>query len=171
MKKNFSTILAVLLIAMLAISPVYAGGVSGRIGLGSITFEGFAYGFSRDAVTITLYAEGIPAISCHSASGKVVPGQNPVPVTGETSANQAVDFDENGKFAIQLEADPNVQSLSAKQLGCPNNNWNAVVDFVFWNYVRLTVTENSTGKVLWQKDSTCTTTRNPDSITCPAFNK
>lgn len=172
MKRKLFTIWTVLLIAMLATSPVYAGGVSGRIGLGSITFDGYAFGFSRDAVTITLYAEGIPAVSCRSpGSKKVVPGQNPVPVTGETSANQAVPFDENGKFAIQLEADPDVASLSAIQLGCPNNRWNAVVDFVFWDYVKITVIENSTGNVLWEKDSSCTTTRNPDTITCPAFSK
>ena len=170
MKKKLYTLLTVLLISMFAASPVYAGGVSGRIGLGSITFEGYAFGFSRDAVTLTLYAEGIPMVSCHSPGNKrVVPGQNPVPVTGETSANQAVPFDENGKFAVFLEAQPNVQGLSAKELGCPNNNWNATVDFVFWNYVRITVTENSTGDVLFQKDSSCTTTRNPDTITCPAF--
>lgn len=172
MKKKLYTLLTVLLISMFVASPVYAGGVSGKVGVGSITFEGYAFGFSRDAVTITLYAEGDPLVSCRApGSKKVVPGQNPVPVTGETSANQALPFDENGKFAIQLEADPDVASLSAIQLGCPNNRWNAVVDFVFWNYVKITVTENSTGNVLWEKDSSCTTTRNPDTITCPAFEK
>lgn len=169
MKKKFSTILAVLLITMLAISPVYAGGVSGKVGMGSITFTGFAFGFSRDAVTITLFATGIPVITCHGPNGKVVPGQNPVPVQGETSANIAPEFDENGKFAIQLEAQPNIQGFTTKQLGCPNNNWTATVDFVFWNFVKLTVTEISTGKVLWEKESACTTTQNPDTITCPAF--
>ncbi|HEU0295666.1 MAG TPA: hypothetical protein VFR47_23205 [Anaerolineales bacterium] len=169
MKKKFSTILAVLLIAMLAISPVYAGGVSGKIGLGSITFTGYAYGFSRDAVTISLYATGIPDVTCRNASGKVVPGQNPVPVTGDTSANVAPSFDENGKFAVTLEAEP--VALSAVEMGCPSNRWDATIDFVYWNYVKITVTENATGNVLWEKDSSCTTTRNPDTITCPAFNK
>ena len=169
MKKKFSTILAVLLIAMLAITPVSAGGVSGKIGLGSITFTGYAYGFSRDVVTIALYATGIPAVTCRNGSGKVVPGQNPVPVTGDTSATYDLTADENGKFSVYLEAQPNAQALSPVQLGCPNNRWNATIDFVYWNYVKITVTEIATGKVLWEKESSCTTTRNPDTITCPAF--
>jgi hypothetical protein len=170
MKKKLYLLLVTLLVAMVAISPVYAGGASGRIGLGSITFTGSAYGFSRDAVTITLFARGIPEVTCHGpGSDKLVPGQNPVPVLGETSANIAPTFDENGKFAVFLEAQPNIQGFTAKQLGCPNNNWIAEVAFVYWNYVKLTIVENSTGKVLWEKESACTTTRNPDRISCPAF--
>lgn len=171
MKKNLLTVWMVLLIALVAISPAAAGGVSGKIGLGSITFDGVAYGFSSGPVTITLFARGIPAVSCISPGGSVAPGQNPVPVTGEDSATYELAVDENGKFAIALEADPNVAGLSAKKLGCPNNNWNASVDFVFWNYVKITVTDDDSGKVLWEKESACTTTRNPDDIFCPAFEK
>ena len=169
MKKKLYLLLVTWLVAMVAISPVYAGGVSGRIGLGSITFTGSAYGFSREAVTITLYAEGIPAVTCRNDSGKVVPGQNPVPVTGAASASYDLTADENGKFDINLEAEPAITGMSAKKLGCPNNNWTASVDFVYWNYVKLTVTEISTGEVRWEKESSCTTTRNPDRISCPAF--
>lgn len=170
MKKKFSTMLIVLLITLLAVSPVYAGGVSGKFGIGSITFEGSAYGFSREAVTITLYAEGIPVVSCRDPGNKkLVPGQNPVPVTGQTSATYDLTADENGKFSIYLEAQPSIQGFTPKQLGCPNNNWTVVVDFVYWNYVKLTVVEISSGEVRWEKESTCTTTRNPDAITCPAF--
>jgi hypothetical protein len=155
---------------MLAISPTYAGGVSGKIGLGSITFTGEAYGFSRDVVSLRLYAEGIPVVTCGDPGNKkLVPGQNPVPVTGETAATYDLTADENGKFSIYLEAQPSIQGFTPKQLGCPNNNWSATVDFVYWNYVKLTVTEISTGQVLWEKESTCTTTRNPDTISCPAF--
>jgi len=150
--------------------PVYAGAVSGNIGLGSITFTGWAAGFSRDAVTVTLSAKGIPVISCYNPGKELwVSGQNPVPVTGETSATYSPTFDENGKFDINLEAQPNILNFTPKQLGCPNNNWKVRVDFVYWTYAKLTVTENSTGDVVWQKESSCTTTRNPDEISCPAF--
>ena len=170
MKKKLNSLLVAVLVAMLAISPVYAGGVSGKIGLGSITFTGSAYGFSREAVTITLYAEGIPVVTCRDPGNKkAVPGQNPVPVTGLTSATYDLTADENGKFDIALAAQPSILGLSPKQLGCPNNKWTATVDFVYWNYVKLTVTEVSTGEVRWEQDSTCTTTRNPDAISCPAF--
>lgn len=170
MKKKLYLLLVTWLVAMLAISPVYAAGVSGKIGLGSITFTGSAYGFSREAVTLTLYAEGIPVVTCRDPGNKkAVPGQNPVPVTGQTSATYDLTADENGKFDIALEAQPSIQGLSPKQLGCPNNKWTATVDFVYWNYVKLTVTEVSTGEVRWEKESACTTTRNPDRISCPAF--
>jgi hypothetical protein len=170
MKKNLFTIWTALLIAMLAITPVAAGGVSGKIGLGSITFTGYAYGFSSGPVTITLFATGTPVVTCHSPGNKKeAPGQNPVAVTGSTSATFQVPVDENGKFSVFLEAQPDISSFSPIQLGCANNNWTATVDFVYWNYVKLTVVD-STGTVKFEKDSTCTTTRNPDSISCPAFN-
>ena len=168
MKKKLFTIWMVLLIAMLATSPVYAGGVSVKWGSGSIIAEGYAYGFSRDAVSITLHAEGIPHVSClDPGNGNVVPGQNPVTVEGNTSANLAVQFDENGKFAIKLEAQPDVQFLSPVQLGCPNNNWTARVDWVNWYYATITVTENSTGKTLWFKAYNCTST--PNTVDCKAI--
>lgn len=170
MHKKLNSILVALLIAILAVTPAYAGAVSGNIGLGSITFTGWAAGFSKDAVTITLYAEGIPVVSCYNPGKNLwVPGQNPVPVTGSTSATYAPTFDENGKFDVNLEAQPNILKDTPKQLGCPNNNWVVKVDFVYWNFAKLTVTENSTGNVLWEKESRCITTRNPDTISCPAF--
>ena len=172
MKKNLLTVWMVLLIALVAISPAAAGGVSGKIGLGSITFDGVAYGFSSGPVTITLFARGIPEISCHNpGNNSFVPGQNPVAITGEASATYELPADENGKFTIGLEAEPSVAGISAKKLGCPNNSWTASVSFVYWDYVKLTVTDDDSGKVLWQKDSACTTTRNPDDIFCPAFEK
>jgi len=169
MHKRLNSIFIALLIAVLVVIPVYAGAVSGNIGLGSITFTGWAAGFSSDAVTITLYGEGIPVVACHSPGNKkVAPGQNPVPVTGQASATYILTADENGKFEIDLEAQPSTTSLSAKDLGCANNNWFPTVDFVYWNYVKLTV-KDSSGNVLWEKESSCTTTRNPDKISCPAF--
>jgi hypothetical protein len=170
MNKKLYSLLIALLITMLAISPAYAGGVSGRIGIGSITFTGQAYGFSRDAVRITLFATGTPVATC-TKDGVSVPGLNPYHVDAQVSADYDLTADENGKFSIFLEANANTQSLTPLQLGCPGNDWTFTVDFVYWNYVKLTVTEISSGKVLWQKDSSCTTTRNPDAISCPAFKK
>jgi hypothetical protein len=59
MKKRIYTLATVLLIAMLAISPVYAGGVSIKVGLGSITADLTAWGVGNGA-TAFLSATGIP---------------------------------------------------------------------------------------------------------------
>ena len=174
MKKRIYTLAAVLLIAMLAISPVYAGGVSIKVGLGSITADGTAWGFGKDAV-ITISASGIPVVACYTpGNSNPAPGQNPPRVSG-TDSQPATDFDlGKGKFGVHLEADANVTNWSATQLGCPNNNWTAEVVFVKWDYVTISVVSTK-GDLRYQQSSTCTTIYNPNdpfndaNISCPAF--
>jgi hypothetical protein len=181
MKKRIYTLVTVLLIAMLATSPAYAGGVSIKIGLGSITATGYAYGFSKNPVTITLLGKGLPVVTCHNEDdGHEEDAQNEPIIGAEISAVFNVTADKNGKFAVFLEAPPD-HSKSAQEMGCPANDyrdhddhdddWTYTIDFVYWNYVDIKVVDNVTGKNLWEKSSSCTTTRNPDSITCPAFSK
>ena len=170
MKKKLYSLFIALLVATFAISPAYAGGVSGKVGIGSITFTGYAYGFSKDAVTITLYATGVPEVFCHLGED-TVPGLNPYHTTAQVSALYNLTADQNGKFSIFLEAEPSTLGLTPVQLGCPSNDWTTTIDFTYWDYVKITVKENSTSKVLWQKASSCTTTRNPDAIYCAGFNK
>ena len=172
MKKKLLIIWSVLLIAMLTFSPVYAGGVSITWGGGSIIGEGYAFGFSRDEVTITLDAEGIPHISCIDPgnNGNVVPGQNPVPVLSSQEADVDLTADEKGKFDIKLTADVSADLFTPKEWGCPNDNWIVVVDWVDWYWTAITVTENSSGKVLWYKEYTCITTPPPGyDVSCKAI--
>jgi len=171
MKKSIYSVLTAFLIAVLTVSPAFAAKISGSMGLGSIKFTGWAAGFSKDPVTFTLYAKGIPDVTCYDPGNKKdpVPGQNPVSVSTLTSAQFDVPIDENGKFDVNLEASVDATAFSAKQLGCPNNNWRAVVTFVYWNYASLTVTDDVTHEVVYFNESACTTTHNPDSISCPGF--
>jgi len=166
MKKKLLIIWSTLLIAMLTFSPVYAGGVSITWGGGSIIGEGYAYGFSRDEVTITLDAVGNAYFSCVDPgnANNVVPGQNPITVKEEQEATVDLEADENGKFSIKLEADVDPGLFTPKQVGCPNNNWKVVVDWVDWTWAAITVTDNSSGKVLWYQEYECMSS--PSDVDC-----
>ena len=177
MKRRLLTVASVLIIAMLAISPVYAGGVSIKVGYGSITAQGTAWGFGKDAV-ITLVAEGVPVIFCGTqGNDNWAPGQNPPKV--QLTDSQFVDPDTGGgkgKFPIDLSADITeemVDSYPATYWGCANDNWNADIAYVNWNYVKITI-KNAKGDVVYMKeDPNCHTVLddygNPVDVYCPAF--
>ena len=168
MKKKLNSFLVAMLIAMLAISPVYAGGVSIKIGLGSITGDGTAWGFGND-VTIVLEGSGVPVVSCATPGNQnLAPGQNPSRVSASDSATDNDDPNKvKGRFSFDLEAQPAL--LSPVEMGCANNNWIASIDFVYWDTVTVSVYSNKTGKLLYQKTSSCVTTHNPDTISCLGF--
>lgn len=170
MNKKFSTFLAVLLILILSTSSVGAAGaikLSGGFGLGSLTFDGFATGLGgyRDGVTIYLTASGIPVVTCTNNGGTEAPGQNPSNVT--VFGDQFIgpqSIDKKGKAPVGVETvDP---EISGTEGGCPNDNWTAVIDFVFWTHATLTAVDNTSGAVVATQNYTCVTTRNPDSVTC-----
>jgi hypothetical protein len=165
MKRRIYTLATVLLISMLAISPAYAGGVSIKIGLGSITAEGTAWGFGKDAV-ITLDGAGIPVVACYApGNSNPAPGQNP-PKVYATDSQSATDYWlGKGKFGVNLEADADVSGMSAKDLGCPNDNWTAEVVFVLWDSATISVV-NAKGDLQYQQNYSCVTTYNPNTISC-----
>jgi len=165
MKRKIYTLATILLVAMLAVTPVYAGGISGSWGIGSIKFIGTAWGFGGDA-EISISGSGIPEIACYThGNDNPAPGQNPARVSATNTAGLA-SFDHNkGKFDVNLEADANVENMTASQLGCPNDNWTAEVVFVYWDEATLTVV-NSKGNLVYEANFSCVTTHNPDSIIC-----
>jgi len=165
MKTKFSTILAVLLIAMLVVTPVAAGGVSVKWGAGSLIADGNGFGFSSfEEVQVTLVAKAIVHVSClNPGNGSVVPGQNPT-VAANVEATDFVTSDKNGKFPVLLEADP---VISVKEVGCPSNKWIVQVDFEDWYWASITVTQVSTGNTLWHKEFACTST--PTTVDCNAI--
>ena len=182
MKKRIYTLATVLLIAMLAISPVYAGGVSIKVGLGSITADVTAWGFGSD-VTIKLEGAGVPLVSCGTPGNEnLAQGQNPSRVSASDSDTDAADPNKvKGKFTVGLEAEVVTTNFTAVELGCPNNKWIPKIVFVFWDTATVTITSNKTGKVLYQQTSACTTTYIPNytpndnntlndgTISCPGF--
>jgi len=158
MKRRIYTLAAVLLIAMLAISPVYAGGVSIKIGLGSITADGTAWGFGKDAV-ITIDASGVPVIYCYTPGNNfAAPGQNPPRVSASDSELATDGNYGKGKFTVALEAEADITGISAVDLGCPNNNWTPALVFVKWDNAVISVV-NAKGDLQYQANYSCVTTQ------------
>jgi len=175
MKKKLFTILSVLLIAMLAVSPVYAGGVRITFSSGSLKADGDGFGFSGYGVVgLTLDAKGNAHVSCIDPgdNGNVVPGQNPIfPI--ESTVTNSVKSDKNGKFPVHLVVDVDPTLLSPEDVGCPNKNWIVQIDWVDWTWAKFTVedlndvTQLPTGNILWSKEYTCTSA--PTTVSCKAI--
>ncbi|GIW24275.1 hypothetical protein [Meiothermus sp.] len=135
-----------------------------RFSLGSLIAQGNVVLGNIDAV-VSLSASGIPLVTCTSPGGNLAPGQNPPRVSGSASQYIERSFTQNGRSPFALEADAQT-SLSARRLGCPNNNWTASIDFVFWDRAVVTLTNSATGALLEKRVFSCLTQRNPDSVSC-----
>ena len=194
MKKSIYTIAAILLITLMTFSPAAAGGVSGKISLGSIVFDGAAFGFGKyEGIKVTLNAGShrfiADCINTDDGSTETVTVNIDLPVSVSISDQT----DKNGKFTIDhLEADPNglygtdVARPDPQQV-CDNDdydehgnyhpdddddeNWTYTIAFAYWDSVTVTVRDLGTNAIVFTKSSACTTTHDPDTIVCPGFNK
>ena len=169
-KKMFSILIVTLLITLMA-SPVSAGpGIGLRsvtFSLGSLIANGSLFGLGRSDVTVVLDASGIPAITCTNYGSNDVPGQSFPKVSA--SGNQLLLGDspvrKNGKSPFNVETvDP--VSLPWDAAGCPNANWSARIDFIYWTNATLNVYDTATNTLQLQQNYTCTTTRYPASVSC-----
>jgi hypothetical protein len=111
----------------------------------TLSVGGALAGLGNKDVTVTLTATGTASdITCTNKGGKVAPGQNKPKVT--TVGQQSIPVTEikNGNVSFDLEtAEPFV---TAKQAGCPNNNWTATVNDVDFTSATITVVQG--GKVV-----------------------
>ncbi|MDQ4024328.1 MAG: hypothetical protein M3217_02390, partial [Actinomycetota bacterium] len=111
----------------------------------TLSASGALAGLGNKDVTITLTATGTAdSITCTNKGGNVAPGQNKPKVT--TIGQQSIPVTEvkNGNVAFNVEtAEPFV---TAKQAGCPNNNWTATVNDVDFTSATITVVQG--GKVV-----------------------
>lgn len=120
---------AVAATAPLAIGPVWAANPH-FVGAATITdagsqliADGRVAGLGNRSVTVSFVADGFGTARCRNRGGNEAPGQNPVSfsVKGTT---QIIDTDHNGNEPFTLSTGtPN--DPTAKEAGCPNNNWQA----------------------------------------------
>jgi len=171
MKRRIYTIATILLIAMLAVSPVAAlGQVKIATSPGSIKADGFAAGFTKfDAVKITLEGKGFAYASCIDPgdNGNVVPGQNPI-VEVDSMATDYATTDQDGKVEVHLEAQP---VLSPVDVGCPNKNWIVHIDWVDWYWAAITVYDIGAGEPgvqVYYQAYNCVSNRDKNTVTCKA---
>jgi hypothetical protein len=136
--------------------------------LGSLKVSADATGLGSEDAVVTLDATGRAVVICTSpGGGSEAPGQNPtIKATGSTLI-LAGNIDQNGKapFVTETDAPP---PLNAKEAGCPNPNWSSRIDFIFWDSATITINQ---GDISASFKYVCTTTRNPDSVTCTPVGK
>jgi hypothetical protein len=168
MRRKISSVLIALLAAILITSTVFAGAIrlSGvTFKLGSLIAEGTLTGLGKQDVVVQLDASGFPVVTCTNQGGNQAPGQNP-PKVSASGQQLLFGFDltrKNGKSPFGVETnDPPV--LSAIEYGCPNNNWTAQIDFIYWTNATIKVLDLETQELLASQDYTCTTTLT--SVTC-----
>lgn len=111
----------------------------------TLSASGALAGLGNKDVTITLTATGTADdITCTNKGGNVAPGQNKPKVTTLGQTSIPVTEIKNGNVAFEVEtAEPFV---TAKQAGCPNNNWTATVNDVDFTSATITVVQG--GKVV-----------------------
>jgi hypothetical protein len=173
MKSKLYTVLVVLLIAVVAVTPVFARGAvkltNIQFSLGSLIAEGFARGLGNTDVTIVLDGSGVPAVTCTNPGSNDVPGQSypKISATGQQSLLGDDPIRKNGKSPFFTETD-DPETLPWAEAGCPNSNWTASIDFIFWTDATVSVYDTATGALLGTQTYTCETTRYPASVTCTA---
>lgn len=133
--------------------------------LGSLIAQGDLI-LGNTNVIVELQASGTPEVICTNQGNNPAPGQNPANVSA-TGAQFMQSQTKNGKAPFDVEASP-PDTLPGVQGGCPSNNWTAHITFVFWKHALITVKDPVSGAVLLQQAYDCTTTRNPDTVTCQA---
>ena len=171
MSRKLLVFLGVLVLVGLTTTTVFAGKyrLNATFALGSLIASGDVSGLGNQDVTLILDATGDPVVTCTNQGSNQAPGQNPskVSATGTQFLPGNDTLRKNGKSPFDVETNDPV--LTAVQGGCPNNNWTATTDFVFWTAADITV-KDTAGKILTKQHYTCTTTRTPASVTCTPTN-
>ena len=170
MKKSFSTILIVLLIAALATTTAWAGGLKlsgASITSGSpLTLNGTLSGLIgfTEGVMVTLEGFGTAInVTCTNPGGNSAPGQpGQVTATGVLQVSP-LEIDKQGAYRIR---DLTASDISVGQL-CPNNSWTSTYT-IAWDSAQVIVTDSATGVVVKIFYFTCfpSDPNNPSAYTC-----
>lgn len=157
------------LAAILIYSTVFAGAIklSGSFKLGSLVATGYATGLGNTNWVIELNGDGHAGVTCTNYGSNDVPGQSSPKVNGKATGDLFGDtLGKNGKSPFALTAKPD-EELNAvipwDEGGCPNPNWTAKIDFVYWDSANITVKDPITGDVVASQNYICVTTRIPQN--------
>lgn len=176
MKRILYPVLTAILIAIMVVYPAGAGGYklsSATFSLGSLIATGTASGLGSTDWLVELDATGHGSVICVNNGNNPVPGQSSPKIDGKgTQAIPRSQITKNGKSPFDVTARPLEETpgyiLDWQQGGCPNSNWTAFVDFVYWDQAVLSLVDPITFETVASYKYNCVTTRtgprgNPDS--------
>ena len=105
-------------------------------------------GLGNQDVTITIATTGLLDTTCISPGGNEAPGQNRIPFsTAITTVVRSTEIKNGTVTSCATTPGPRV---SAKQAGCPNNNWHARVDDAEFESATITVRQG--GRVVLETE-------------------
>ena len=174
MKRLLVSIVTALVAVIMITSTVFAGKISlgGALqtSLGSFIAKGTFVGVGSTDWLVELQTSGVASVICTNNGSNDVPGQSYPHVDG--SGSEALPYDpsnlvKNGKSPFNVTAKPTWDEknpyLSWSEGGCPNENWSARYDFVYWDKAIILVKDPVSKQVVATFKFVCTTTRIPQN--------
>jgi hypothetical protein len=170
-RSKILSVIIVFLVATLLASTASAGGnvkVSAGFSLGSLVAEGLASGLGRTDWILELQASGTASVICTNNGSNDVIGQSSPHVdgTGTQSLPGNSQLRKNGRSPFTVTAKPEEEInpiISWDAGGCPNPNWTARIDFVYWQSAAILVIDPDTNAIVATYNYVCTTTRVPQN--------
>lgn len=169
MKKNIFSVLSVLLVVTILVTPAAAGGgiKLSAFRLGSLIADGSAFGLGNSDWLIELDASGHASVICTNPGKNPVPGQSypHVDGTGVQEIPQE-SLTKNGKAPFSVRTTPEEELnpyISWQEGGCPNSKWTAQIDFVYWEHAVVSLIDPVTQEIVTTLEFTCVTTRIPQN--------
>lgn len=145
-------------LAVIIVPLAYAASVHFKGGNPTFTDQGTTLntcfslaGLGNQDVTITVEATGFATTTCTNQGGNVAPGQNKTPVSPTAQVTIPSTQIKNGNLSVCLATTP-PPAPSAREAGCPNNNWSASINDVTFNTAKVIVMQG--GKVVLSKTFT-----------------
>lgn len=163
MNKKLYIVMTMLLIAMLAATPVFARGaisLSGS-GLGSLIINGDAIAGGSSDYFVNVVATGPGLVVCTNNGGQTAPGRNypRIEEMGQAkldSSDGVNPKNKPGKRLFNVETVNSTAEITWDAAGCPNENWTAKLIFVFWEQGTLNLTD-ANGNSVATLDFACKT--------------
>ena len=156
MKKHISKIAAIIVSLTVAASVAYAANVhfkrtpnftdNGTTLTGCFSLSGLG----NQDVTITIDTRGDASTQCINPGGTAAPGINKKNLGGSGSQTFSANEIKNGTLSACVTT--GAPTITAKEAGCPNDGWTAVITDVKFNTATITVTQG--GQIVLQTTQT-----------------